>query len=127
MDFETLKKYCLNKKGAYADFPFGPETLVIKTGSKLFALFGIDENPVRVNLKGDPFLNEDLRQQYSAIIPGYHMNKLHWNTVILDNSVPDYIIFQMVDESFHLVYTKLKKNEKLEIEKIVAGKNEKSD
>ncbi|HEX2939207.1 MAG TPA: MmcQ/YjbR family DNA-binding protein [Ruminiclostridium sp.] len=99
------KKYCLTKPGAFEDYPFDNVTPVIKVMKKMFALFG--ENSV--SLKCDPFLSGDLRAQYKAITPGYHLNKEHWNTVLLDGSVPDDTITFLIDMSYELV---TKKNSK---------------
>ena len=103
MIFEVLRDYLVSKPGAYEDFPFDNVTLVIKVGGKMFALTDITEDPLRVNLKCDPLKAEILREQHAAVIPGYHMNKRHWNTVILDDSLPDNVIFAMIDESYDLV------------------------
>lgn len=103
MNFETLRDYLLGKPGAREDFPFDSTTLVLKVCGKMFALLGLDEEPLRVNLKCDPHKAELLRERYPAIIPGYHMNKRHWNTVILDGSLDDAIIRELIDESYSLV------------------------
>lgn len=103
MNFEILRDYLLNKPGAVEDFPFDNVTLVIKVGGKMFALLGIDENPLRLNLKCDPVKAEFLRDRYPAVLPGYHMNKRHWNTVVLDGSIADTEILSMIDDSYSLV------------------------
>ena len=103
MDFATLRTYLLSKPGAREDFPFDPVTLVAKVGGKMFALVGIDEVPLRLNLKSLPEQAEVLRELYSAVLPGYHMNKRHWNTVVLDGSLPDEDVLGMIDESYRLV------------------------
>ncbi|MCK4622063.1 MAG: MmcQ/YjbR family DNA-binding protein [Desulfuromonadales bacterium] len=109
MDFETLRNYLLAKAGAMEDFPFDDKTLVIKVGGKMFALLGLNEEPLRVNLKCDPLKAEVLRQRYPAVLPGYHMNKRHWNTVVLDGSVPEEEVLAMIDESYELVVKGLPK------------------
>ena len=111
MDFETLRNYCLGKKGSAEGLPFGPDTLVFKVGTKIFALISLDETPLRINLKGDPNDNDILRQQFPAIIPGYHMNKRHWNTVIIDGRLPDDLLCELVDQSYDLVFKSLSKKE----------------
>ena len=111
MDFETLRNYCLGKKGSAEGLPFGPDTLVFKVGTKIFAFISLDETPLRINLKGDPNDNDILRQQFPAIIPGYHMNKHHWNTVIIDGRLPDDLVYELVDQSYDLVYKSLSKKE----------------
>jgi len=113
LDLEHLRKFLLSKPGAIETFPFDLVTLVLKVGGKMFALISLDESPVRINLKGDPNDNELLRQQFPAIIPGYHMNKLHWNTIILDGSLPDEFIMDQIDISYRIIFESLpRKNRK---------------
>ena len=109
MDFETLRSYLLGKPEAIEDFPFDTTTLVLKVGGKMFALLGIDAEPLRINLKCDPLKAELLRERYAAVLPGYHMNKRHWNTVVLDGSLSDAEIRAMIDESYALVVRGLPK------------------
>jgi len=109
MDFETLRSYLLDKPGAKEDFPFDTTTLVIKVAGKMFALLGIDEEPLRINLKCDPGKAEILRERYPVVLPGYHMNKRHWNTVVLDGTLTDAEIRAMIDESYALVVKGLPK------------------
>ncbi|NOQ51908.1 MAG: MmcQ/YjbR family DNA-binding protein [Desulfuromonadaceae bacterium] len=109
MDFETLRSYLLAKAGAIEDFPFDSTTLVIKVSGKMFALLSLNEEPLRVNLKCDPLKAEVLRQRYPAVLPGYHMNKRHWNTVVLDGSVPEEEMLAMIDDSYELVVKGLPK------------------
>lgn len=105
MTLTELRDYCLGKPGAVADFPFDQETLVFKIGGKMFALTNINrEDPPQVNLKCDPGLAEDLRQQFPGILPGYHMNKRHWNTLILDGTIPKEKVLWLIDHSFDLVF-----------------------
>lgn len=103
MNFEALKRCLLDKPGAVEDFPFDPVTLVIKVGGRMFAFVILDEDPMRMNLKCDPLQAEFLRDLYPAITPGYHMNKRHWNTVLLDGSLPEALIRDMIDASYTLV------------------------
>jgi predicted DNA-binding protein (MmcQ/YjbR family) len=112
MKLDSLRKYCLNKKGVSEDFPFGFDVLVMKVASKIFALIMIESKPLRMNLKCDPFLAMGLRERYPSVTPGYHMNKLHWNTVILDGSIPRKEVLSMLDHSYELVAGKLKKSER---------------
>jgi predicted DNA-binding protein (MmcQ/YjbR family) len=112
MDLYTLKSYCLTKPGALEAFPFDFHTLVFKVGSKMFALTDIHEQILTVNLKCDPDLADELRQSYPAITPGYHMNKRHWNTIRLDGTIPDEQIQKLIDHSYQLVVSSLKKAEK---------------
>jgi len=109
-------KYCLSKKGAFEDFPFGPEPTTIKIGSKMFALISMRSDKLVLSLKCDPFVSQSLRQQYTAIAPGYHLNKQHWNTIQIDGSVPEHEILWMIDHSYDLVYASLTKLEKESID-----------
>lgn len=110
MNFATLRSYLLHKPGASEDFPFDTLTLVIKVGGKMFALLGINDDPLRINLKCDPLKAEFLREHYPAVQPGYHMNKRHWNTVVLDGSIAEAEIRSMIDESYELVVKGLPKS-----------------
>jgi len=110
MNLEKLREYCLSKKGAIVDFPFDDITMVIKVGEKMFALMPVNGERVSINLKSDPLVAQGLREKYEAVIPGYHMNKTHWNTVIIDNTIPENIINTMIDDSYDLVYSSLSKN-----------------
>ena len=112
MDIKTLKDYCLQKKGSITDYPFGEEALVIKVAGKMFALLPVGAKPPRINLKCDPTWAEVLRQTYTAVTPGYHMSKRHWNTIIVDGSIPDAEIFEMLDHSYELVVKGLSKVER---------------
>ncbi|MEW5733283.1 MAG: MmcQ/YjbR family DNA-binding protein [Thermodesulfobacteriota bacterium] len=103
MDFEEAVAHLAVKKGAEKDFPFGPEVLVFKVMGKMFALMGLDADPVSINLKCDPTRAEMLRELFPAVTPGYHMNKKHWITVTLDGSVPDEEVRAMMDDSYDLV------------------------
>jgi predicted DNA-binding protein (MmcQ/YjbR family) len=115
MNVESLKDYCLRKKGATTDFPFDPEVQVFRVMGKIFALF--PGNLPRVNLKCHPTFAEVLRQTHPAVIPGYHMNKRLWNTIVLDGSIPDDEIFEMVDHSYEQVVKGLTKKERERLER----------
>lgn len=108
MDIVSLREYCIAKKGADESFPFGDDTLVFKTNGKIFALVNLDGN-LSINLKCDPALAIELRERYASVTPGYHMNKKHWNTVLLDGSVPDKEIFSWIDHAYDLIAGKHKK------------------
>ncbi len=108
MNIEELREYCLSKKGVTELFPFDEVTLVFKVGDKMFALTNLDGEPT-VNLKCDPERAIELREQHSSIIPGYHMNKTHWNTVIMDGSVSDKLIYELIEHSYNLVFESLPK------------------
>lgn len=112
MDFAQLRSYLLSKPAAVEDFPFDTTTLVLKVGGKMFAALGIDDSPLRVNLKCEPHKAEILRERYPAVLPGYHMNKRHWNTVVLDGSVPEAEVRAMIDESYQLVVKGLPKSQR---------------
>ncbi len=109
MDIVQLREYCLLKKGAEESFPFDETTLVFKVGNKMFALNGIDRDPPSVNLKCDPEYAIELRESYSAVTPGYHMSKKHWNTVFLDDDVDGKLLRKLIDHSYDLVVSKLPK------------------
>lgn len=105
MDIESLRDYCISKKGASESFPFGEDTLVFKTKGKIFALVNLDGD-LSINLKCDPAFAIELRERYSSVTPGYHMNKKHWNTVLLDGSVPDKEVQSWIDLSYDLIARK---------------------
>ena len=109
MDIEQLRSYCLSKPGSEETLPFGPDTLVFKTKGKVFLLVGLDEHPLQFNVKCDPDHAIELREQYAYIIPGYHMNKKHWNTVIIDGSLTNKQLQKLIDDSYELVNGKKEK------------------
>lgn len=102
MNIEILRDYCLKKPGVTEGFPFGEDTLVFKVNGKIFALANLN-GELSINLKCDPSLALELREKYSSVIPGYHMNKKHWNTVLIDGTIPDKEIFSWIDHSYNLV------------------------
>jgi len=102
MDIVILREYCLSKKNVTEGLPFGEDTLVFKVKGKIFALANLDGD-LSVNLKCDPSYALELREKYRSVIPGYHMNKKHWNTILLDGSVPDKEVFSWIDHSYDLV------------------------
>ena len=107
MNAAELRDHCLSFVGAQETFPFGPETSVFKVAGKMFALSQLDADSLRVSLKCEPGLAEALRGAYAAVIPGYHLNKRHWNTVILDGSIPDDSVRDMIEDSYDLVVSAL--------------------
>jgi predicted DNA-binding protein (MmcQ/YjbR family) len=111
IEFESLRKYLLNKNGAREDFPFGPAVIVFKVIDKMFALIPLNNKSLRINLKCDPELALHLRAKYNSVQPGYHMNKKHWNTIIIDGTIPDDELLSMIDDSYALVIKGLKKGE----------------
>jgi predicted DNA-binding protein (MmcQ/YjbR family) len=104
-----LRRHCLALPGAREEFPFTPGLSVFKVAGKIFALSHLDGHPLTVSLKCEPELAEQLRDGYSAIRPGYHLNKRHWNTVEVDGSVPDRLVLDMVEDSYDLVVSGLPK------------------
>jgi predicted DNA-binding protein (MmcQ/YjbR family) len=108
--------YIASKPEAIEDYPFGPEAQVFKIKGKMFALISQKQGVLRVNLKCDPDEAMILRDLFESVLPGYHMNKAHWNTVILDGSVPTSEIERMVDNSYSLVVKSLKKAERVGLE-----------
>jgi predicted DNA-binding protein (MmcQ/YjbR family) len=115
MDIIYFRNYCLSKKGATEDTPFDVHTLCFKVGGKIFALTDIDHFH-SINLKCDPERAVELREQYSGVTPGFHMNKKHWNTVSLDGSIADQLILEMTDHSYELVVENLPKAVKATLE-----------
>ena len=114
MNIEELREYCISKKGATECFPFDEVTLVFKVGEKMFALTNLDGEP-SINLKCDPERAIELREKYSSIEPGYHMNKAHWNTVYLNGSVPEKLIKELIDHSYSLIFDSLSRSKKEEV------------
>lgn len=116
MDIEAFREYCLAKKGVTEGLPFGPDVLVFKVLGKMFALLNLDGLPVRANLKADPEEIPELREQWpDVILPGYHMNKQHWNTVLIER-LPEIVVRQLTDQSYQLVYKALPKKIRGEFE-----------
>ena len=103
MNIESFREYCLLKKNVTEELPFGPDTLVYKVMGKAFALCGVDNVPGSCNLKCDPERAQELREKYPSIIPGYHMNKKHWNTIAWDGGISDELIRELTDHSYNLV------------------------
>ncbi|MGO4729285.1 MmcQ/YjbR family DNA-binding protein [Paenibacillus sp. 2KB_22] len=107
---DTMIEYSLKKKGAIKDYPFGPDPVAIKVAGKMFALiFENKEKHCRLNLKCDPIIAENLREQHEAVQPGYHMNKKHWNTITLDGSLSNEDVYFMIDHSYDMVIQSLPK------------------
>jgi len=116
MDRSELRTYCLTKRGAWEDFPFGEGVAVYKVMDKMFALMPVG-GPVQISLKCDPFWAKLLRDTYPAVTPAYHLNKQHWNGVSLDGSIRDDEIREMVDHSYDLVVKGLTKAQRLALER----------
>jgi predicted DNA-binding protein (MmcQ/YjbR family) len=103
MDIETIREVCLKKSGVTEEFPFDESTLVFKVGSRMFLLAGLDTIPLRITLKCDPEHALERRERFDAVTPGYHMNKKHWITVVIDESIPESVILSWIDESYERV------------------------
>lgn len=114
MNIEEIREYCLKKKGVEESFPFDEATLVFKVKGKMFALTSLEKDP-SINLKCDPEKAIELRERFPAVAPGYHMNKRLWNTIQIDGSIPDNLIWECIDESYQLVVEKLPKKLKEEL------------
>jgi predicted DNA-binding protein (MmcQ/YjbR family) len=110
MDLAEFREYCLSKPNTTEGTPFGPDVIVFKVAGKMFALAALEEVPPTVNLKCDPDLALDLRDQYEQVRPGYHMNKKHWNTVEIESGIPDLELRKMIDHSYELVIKRLPKS-----------------
>jgi len=108
VNIEEMRDYCLLKRGATEGFPFGIETLVFKVGGKIFLIAGLDDGD-RFNVKCDPELAIDLRERYTEVQPGYHMNKKMWNTVSMNESLSRKQLCEMIDHSYELIYNSLPK------------------
>ncbi len=118
MDIHQFYEFCLAKPGVTEHFPFDEDTLVFKVGGKMFALSSLSEwenNRPGVNLKCDPDRAEELRAAYDGITPGYHMSKIHWNTVSINRDVPDKMVRELIDHSYELVLGSLTKKLQNEI------------
>ena len=109
MNAESFRAHCLGKAAATEGTPFGPEDIVFKVAGKMFAILALEEVPPRVNLKCDPDLALELRDRYEQVEPGYHMNKKHWNTVVLDGVIAEREVKKMIDHSYELVVQSLPK------------------
>jgi predicted DNA-binding protein (MmcQ/YjbR family) len=100
---DQLREHCLAFPGSEETFPFGPQTSVFKVSDKMFALSRLAHRPLEVSLKCEPLLAQQLRETHQAVLPGYHLNKRQWNTVIVDGSLPDQVVKDMIEDSYDLV------------------------
>lgn len=116
MNIEEVREYCITKKAVTESFPFDETTLVFKVMNKMFCLVSLDDK--RVALKNDPEKNIELRAHYPAIIPGYHMNKQHWNTILLDGTIPAGLLCQMIDTSYEMILKSMPKKKQEEYKKL---------
>ncbi|WP_072680973.1 MmcQ/YjbR family DNA-binding protein [Arcobacter sp. LA11] len=115
MNQKNLEKILLSKSCSVKEFPFGDDVAVFKVKNKMFALYGFEKEVIRLNLKCDPNDAIAYREIYKCVIPGYHMNKKHWNTIVLDGSMEEDVLKEMIDKSYNLVVSKLTKREKEEL------------
>ncbi|MDC1068829.1 MmcQ/YjbR family DNA-binding protein [Candidatus Kapabacteria bacterium] len=109
MNLEEIRNYCLNKRGATESTPFGDDTLVFKVANKMFLLMGLTSSETRFNVKCNPEIAIDLRERFDSVIPGYHMNKKHWNTIISSSELSDEFIKEQIDNSYSLIVLSLPK------------------
>ncbi len=110
MDIEFLRQECLRLPGTREDMPFGDSTLVLKVSDKMFALISLDQFPPSMNLKCEPLRAIELRERYASIIPGYHMNKKHWNTLQFNGELSVDLVRELIRHSYDLVVQGLPKN-----------------
>lgn len=108
MNIETIRDYCLSKPGAEETLPFGPDVIVFKVNNKSFLLLPLDTEQLQFNVKCDPELALELREQFSCVLPGWHMYKKHWNTIVADGSAATKLMFEWIDHSYDLVKAKKK-------------------
>lgn len=121
MDIQQLYEFCLSKKGVTEHFPFDEDTLVFKVGGKMFCLTSLSEwekGTPSLNLKCNPDVAVELREKYDGILPGYHMSKVHWNTVKINEDVPDKKVLHFINHSYELVFSSLTKKVKEEIQEL---------
>ncbi|GAA2143648.1 MmcQ/YjbR family DNA-binding protein [Kitasatospora kazusensis] len=124
MTSEALKAACLALAGSEETFPFNPETSVFKAGGKVFAISALGAVPLRVSLKCDPDLAVRLRAEHPAITGGWHLNKRHWNTVLIDGSVPQTLLLEMIEDSYDLIVAQLPRRQQLLLDWPGAGRPE---
>jgi predicted DNA-binding protein (MmcQ/YjbR family) len=117
LNIESFRNYCIQKKGVTEELPFGPDTLVFKVMGKMFALTNL-ELFTSINLKCNPEEAIRLRELYTSILPGYHMSKKHWNTILMDGSVNDKLVMKLIDDSYQLVVSGLTKREKAALQEL---------
>ncbi len=112
MNIETVREYCLSKLNVEETLPFGPDVIVFKVSGKMFLLLPLNTDLLQFNVKCDPDLAIELRERYSCVQPGYHMNKQHWNTVVVDSTVSSKILKEWIDDSYNLIVSSLPKKKK---------------
>jgi predicted DNA-binding protein (MmcQ/YjbR family) len=117
MNIESFREYCIQKAGVTEHFPFDETTLVFKVMGKMFALTDI-EAPFALALKCDPERAVELREAYPAVKPGWHMNKTHWNTVMVDGSLTDHLLKELIDHSYDLIVAGLRKKDRQRLQSL---------
>ncbi|HEX4466514.1 MAG TPA: MmcQ/YjbR family DNA-binding protein [Solirubrobacteraceae bacterium] len=115
MRASALRGVCLSLTGAEETFPFGAETSVFKVAGKMFAVSRLDGSPLAVSVKCEPDLAEQLRAAYAEVTAGYHLNKRHWNTVLLSGSLPSRLVKEMIEDSYDLVVAALPRSQRLRL------------
>ncbi len=108
MNIEYIRDYALSLPSVTEDLPFGPDTLVFRVSGKIFLLLSLDADPLQFNVKCRPEDAVELREQYDAVLPGYHMNKKHWNTVIVNGELENRMLLKFIKDSYKLVGKKKK-------------------
>ncbi|AMW10403.1 DNA-binding protein [Streptomyces qaidamensis] len=115
---QELRAFCLSFNAAVEDFPFSPEISVFKVRGKTFALSFLDARPLKANLKCDPEEAIRLRREHEGlIVPGWHMNKRHWNTVTVDGDLPDQLVRELIEDSYDLVVAGLPRADRLRLDR----------
>jgi len=117
LNIEQIREHCLKKKAVAEEFPFDEDTLVFKIAGKMFLLASLEAIPLQINLKCEPEKAIELREEYDSVQPGYHMNKKHWNTVIIDGTIPTRKMLEWIDDSYSLVVAGLTKTQREKLEK----------
>ncbi|MFI6348951.1 MmcQ/YjbR family DNA-binding protein [Streptomyces sp. NPDC050560] len=117
MNAARLRAFCLSFNAAVEEFPFGPDASVFKVAGRMFALSGLDTVPLKISLKCDPEDAVRLRAEHPAIVPGYHLNKRHWNTVTVDADLDDTLVRELIEDSYDLVVAKLPRAERLRLDR----------
>lgn len=111
MNGEDIRKYCLQKSEVTESLPFNNTALVFKVNNKMFLILDLESEP-RISVKCDPETAIDLRERFSSVIPGYHLNKQQWNTIYIDGSIKDELIYQWIDDSYRLIIEKMSKHDR---------------
>lgn len=117
MNVEEVRNYCISKKSVKESLPFDNFSLVFKVGDKIFAILSLDE-VLSINLKCEPEKAIELRENYPSVLPGYHMNKLHWNTIMIDDTINDKNLCEWIDDSYDLIVKSFTKKQRLAFENL---------